>query len=81
MATKSCLVMGLRGAYLILFRVVCYSLQVANQKLQGMIIVIWEVVDLEKISVKIQLSEDKLLIKIKVGRDIEYKDTFTHVNI
>ena len=34
--------------YLILFTVICHPLKVAHQELKGVIIVIWEVVDLNK---------------------------------
>lgn len=36
------------SGYLILFAVICHPLKVAHQELKGVIIVIWEVVDLYK---------------------------------
>lgn len=35
--------------YLIHFRVICHLLEVAHQEFKGVIIVIWEVVDLDKV--------------------------------
>lgn len=37
-----------RLAYLILLRVICHPLEVTHQELQGVIIVVWEVMDLDE---------------------------------
>ncbi len=40
---------NVRGlSYLILSRMICHPLEVAQQELQGVIIVIWEVMDLNR---------------------------------
>lgn len=39
--------LNLWTCYLVLLAVICHALQVAHQELQGVVVVIWEVVDLE----------------------------------
>lgn len=39
--------LNLWTCYLVLLTVICNALQVAHQELQGVVVVIWEVVDLE----------------------------------